>query len=331
MQRSSLTEKLSSVDGAELASAWQLIKHEAASNGTRPRIRFRCESLPAYYHSQVTSVSHNTRQFWIIETSIAALSGSHGVMPRPMYRAALEARFEYSDEAAIDFFNGFNNRYLNLFCQVENKHQIVRLKEEETFTWPTHGTHISELLAKLSGVVGESNVIPQKHFIQYTALLGFKLTCPIALRMMLEDYFEAKFEIDYFDMEHQALTPCSLTRIGRNGQNQKLGKTTLIGKVATMVGQSLKIKICPRNYLHYLEVYSDKKLTLAIDHMVKTYMGINIKYKLYMKVNSRYLPRTRLLSSASNATKLGRSAWMGSQNTSKQFVEMPLAIDPLLQ
>jgi type VI secretion system protein ImpH len=94
-----------------------------------------------------------------------------------------------------------------------------------------------------------------------------------------------------------------------------------------MVGQKLKVKICPCDYLHYLRIYNDPRMINAIDHLVCSYMGVNGKYHLLIKINSQYLPRVRLSSDHQQAFKVGISVWIASRVSEIQFVEMPLTVN----
>ena len=64
----------------------------------------------------------------------------------------------------------------------------------------------------------------------------------------------------------------------------------------------------------------------VLNDLVRSYMGVNTKYALYMKVNSQYLPRVRLSSHSDSALRIGQSAWMNNQTNRRQFVEMPLTL-----
>jgi len=324
MQESAVARLATGQFHVELDKAWQVFKHRAARSGIRPKLRFSAESLPAHYQTEVTGVSSDAQGHYVMKTPLMALSGNGGVMTRAMYRHALSAQFDLGDEAAVDFFDTFNNRYFRLYCQASLKHDLCSQVEEETFSWNRHQQSLTTMLSSLCGQHEASAAVPKSHLIQYSGLLGLKLTCPHALKQLLEDYFDAEFVIEPSGLEYQPLTACSLTKLGRGGQNRQLGMGALLGKSAPMVGQKLNIKLCPSNYRHYLNIRSDKKMIQAIEHLVRSYMGINIKYKLHMKVDSRYLPRVKLTSSADSGLKVGQSAWMNSRSNQQQYVEMPL-------
>lgn len=324
MQESAVIRLSQGTFEGQLEKAWQIFKHQAHTNGQRPAVNFSAEILPAYYKSEVSQVSSESNGAYTLKTSVASLSGNEGTMPRAMYNQALKARFEQGDEAPLDFFDTFNNRYYRLYCETKQKHELTYQMEEETFHWNRHRQSITEMLSSLAGQSGEVAPMPESHLVQYTGLLGLKLTCPLALKAMLEDYFEAQFEVERSGLEYLPLTPCSLTQLGQSGKNQQLGMGALAGKSTPMIGQKLNIKICPNDYLHYLRIRSDKKMIHAVDHMVRSYMGVNTKYALYMKVNSQYLPRLKLSGSHKSGLRIGQSAWMNNQSNSQQFVEMPL-------
>ncbi|PSV49203.1 type VI secretion system baseplate subunit TssG [Photobacterium indicum] len=326
MQESPLVRFDAMQNRSDLERVWQWFKHKADHLGVRPNVRFSVEQLPAHYHSQVTQVYADRANHYVVKTSLPGLSGSQASMPRSMYQQALVTKFDLGNEAAVEFFDTFNNRYFRLYCQAQLKHDLTSQMEEETFAWNRHQHSLTSMLASLCGVAENSEFLPQQHLVQYTGLLGLKLTCPISMKALLEDYFEAEFQIDHSELEYQPLTPCSLSKLGKSGQNTRLGMGALLGKTTPMLGQKLSIKIRPKDYRHYLAIRQDRKMIKAIDHLVRSYMGINIKYNLYMSVNSQYLPRVKLTSIAEKGVRIGQSAWMNSRENKKRYVDMPLTI-----
>ena len=324
MQESIVTRLLQGRFDGQLEKAWQIFKHHADLRDLRPNVRFSAEVLPAYYQSEVLNVEPVAGGAYSIKTSVSALSGNDNSIPNCMFKEALAASFDMGNDAPLNFLDTFNNRYYRLYCETQQKHDLTYQMEEETFQWNRHRQSMTNMLACLTGQSAEASPIAESHLIQYTGLLGLKLTCPLALKGILDDYFDAEFTIDRSELDYFPLTPCSLTQIGRQGQNQLLGLGALVGKSTPMVGQRLNIKICPNNYQHYLKIRNDKKMIQAVDHLVRSYMGVNTKYALYMKVNSQYLPRARLSSDRKQALRIGQSAWMNNQSNSQQFVEMPL-------
>ncbi|WP_028023310.1 type VI secretion system baseplate subunit TssG [Enterovibrio calviensis] len=324
MQKSSLKEWVEHPYLASLQSSWQLVKHHAQAQGVRPNIRFKAARLPAYYHSEIVSVERSMSDDWQITTSLSGLSGAKGVMPRSLYKEAIQAVFDEEDHAMADFFDSFNNRYYRLLCQTENKHNLSAQCEEETFAWASYRPSITGLLTNLHGAAGSPKGIPASHFVQYTGLIGLKVTCPETLRCMLEDYFGYPFDVERSELSYQPISQDALTQIGASGKNRALGFDALIGKKAAMVGQKLDVKIRPQNYEDYRAIGRDKRLVSAINQMVTQYIGVNLKFRLLMKVDGQYLPRLSLSETQQKGQQLGQSAWIRTQDNKMTFVEMPL-------
>ncbi|WP_087024150.1 type VI secretion system baseplate subunit TssG [Thaumasiovibrio subtropicus] len=310
---------------ADLHRAWQLIKHKAQWQGTRPKVQFKSATLPAYYPSQITETERDFAEKWSITVNLPALTGSQGVMPRLMYRDVLSAWFDEGSEAALDFFNGFNNRYYRLLSQAELKNDIAAQLEEETFAWNDLDHSITEMLANYFGAPHAESALPKQHLIQYTCLFGMKLTHPEALKTLLTDYFDYDFDVDYAPVEYQPLYQPALTQIGASGRNRQLGHDAIVGSTVAMAGHKLEVKIKPADYQEYIAIRSDKQLPDAISAMVKQFMGVDIKFAIKMRVKGSYLPKVKLSTQAETGLKLGFSAWMErDQQQTTTYVEMPL-------
>lgn len=325
MQNDTLTRLTSGVFGAELAQTWQILKHEAVLRKDKPKVRFKSETLPAFYSEQMTQLYSSSGFGWVVNSGLSGLFGNKGTMPRVMFKQVLHAHQFLSDSAPIDFFNSFNNRYFRLYCEVEQKHSVVAQIEEENFDWNSHKLPITSMLASLYGASQDHSILAKSQLIQYCGVIGMKLCCPVALKDILQDYFLTQFEVESSGIEYRSMTNCSLTRIGFNGQNQQLGMGALIGKQAALVGQKLNIKICPSSYIHCLRIRQDRNLVQAIGNIVRVYMGIDVKYSLYMKTSSQYLPKVQLTKQVLTAAKLGQTAWMGNKKQQEHFVEVPLS------
>ncbi|KXF83492.1 type VI secretion system baseplate subunit TssG [Enterovibrio coralii] len=324
MQKSALINWVEHPYLASLQRSWQLIKHHAQAQNARPNIRFKAAKLPAHYPSAVVNVTHSYGHEWEVTTSLEALSGAKGVMPRGMYKEAMQAVFHEENHALLDFFDSFNNRYYRLLCQSEIKHDIPAQREEETFSWSQYRPSITRLLSNLHGAIARESTIPDSHFVQYTGLVGLKISCPETLRLILEDYFGYPFDVERSGLTYQPITADALTRIGGSGRNRCLGFDALVGKTAVMAGQKLDVKIKPDSYQAYQAIRSDKRLIRSINEMVKQYIGVNLKFRLLMKVNGQYLPKLNLAETKEKGQQLGQSAWITTHDNKQTFVEMPL-------
>ncbi|PSW05700.1 type VI secretion system baseplate subunit TssG [Photobacterium lipolyticum] len=331
MQKYALTQLLREPYTFDLHRAMQLVKHEAATEGKRPVVSFSASLLPAYQQADIVEVRNPIAGKWEFTCDLPALSGSQGVMPRHSYNESLKELFEQGNNALVDFFNGFNNRYYRLYCQTELKNDLSAQAEEEYFSWNRHGLSLTTMLANLYGDLGNNRTLPSAHLIQYSGLLGLKLSCPHALKDLLADYFEYEFEVDYGDVDYVPLLPCSVTKLGASGQNNQLGFGALVGKSAVTAFQRLEIMIKPNNNQQFNQIRNDSQLVSAVDSFVRHYMGVDIKLKLMIKVDGKYLPGLRLTTESQTDIRLAQSTWLAPKQITKEHVVMPLKIKTRIQ
>ena len=324
MQEHALIRLLQQPYTFDLHRAMQLVKHEAAVLGKRPTVSFSASLLPAYQQADIVEVSNPVAGQWAFTCDLPALSGSQGVMPRHSYSESLKELFEQGNDALIDFLNGFNNRYYRLHCQAELKNDLVAQAEEEHFSWNRHSLSLTTMLANLNGDLGNNKTLSSDHLIQYSGLLGMKLSCPQTLKDLLADYFEYEFDVEYGDVDYVPLLPCSVTKLGKKGQNNQLGFGALVGKSAVTAFQRLEIMIKPNNNRQFNQIRNDRQLVSAIDAFVRHYMGVDLKLKLMIKVDGKFLPGLRLSTESSTDIRLAQSTWLAPKQITREHVVMPL-------
>ena len=324
MQEYALTRLLEQPYTFDLHRAMQLVKHEAATLGVRPTISFTASLLPAYQQADIVEASNPVASQWAFTCDLPALSGSQGVMPRSSYNESLKELFEQGNYALVDFLNGFNNRYYRLHCQAELKNDMAAQAEEEHFDWNRHSMSLTTMLANLNGDLGNNRTLPSGHLIQYSGLFGMKLSCPLTLKQLLIDYFEYDFDVEYGDVDYVPLLPCSVTKLGKTGQNNQLGFGALVGKSAVTAFQYLEILIKPNNNHQFNQIRDDHQLARAIEAFVRHYMGVDLKLKLMIKVDGKYLPGLRLSASSRSDIRLAQSTWLAPKQITREHVVMPL-------
>lgn len=308
----------------ELHCAMQLVKHQAAILGKRPAVTFTASLLPTYQQADIVEVRNPIAGKWTFNCDLPALSGGQGVMPRYSYSESLKALFEQGSYALVDFFNGFNNRYYRLYCQTELKNSLTAQAEEAHFSWNRHDLSLTRMLTYLYGDLNNNDRLPAANLIQYSALMGLKLSCPYALKAILCDYFGYDFDVEYGDVEYVPLLPCSVTKLGLSGQNNQLGIGALVGKSAVTAFNRLDVMIKPNNNAQFNKIRHDKKLAQAVNSFVRRYIGVDIKLKMMIKVDGEYLPGLKLTTNNKTDIRLAQSTWLAPKQAAKKHVVMPL-------
>jgi len=324
MQKYALTQLRNEPYTFDLHCAMQLVKHEAALLGKRPSVTFSASLLPTYQQADIVEVQNPIAGQWIFTSDLPALSGGQGVMPRHSYNESLKALFEQGNDALVNFFNGFNNRYYRLYCQTELKYSVTAQTEEGCFSWNNHDLSLTSMLANLYGDLNNNSNVAAMHLIQYTGLLGLKLSCPHALQALLCDYFGYNFEVVYSDVDYVPILTCSITKLGVSGQNNQLGVDALLGKSAVTAFHCLNIMLKPNNNQQFNQIKKDKQLVKTVDSFARRYIGVDIKLKMMIKVDGEYLPGLQLTTDDKTDIRLAQSTWLAPQHVAKQHVVMPL-------
>ena len=302
------------MQNTELKQIYQWIRHQAHKLDLHPKIHFNTEHLSAYYSSEVSEFYATELATWQIKSTLPALSGNKGSLPRQIYSQALDAYFNLGKKTALDFFSIFNNRYFHFYCQVEQYYDLTKQIENENFFWSYSANSVSTILSSLHGAERVKGKIDQSHLIQYTGLLGMRVNSIEGLKAILQDYFNFDVAITNTNVEYQRLTSSALTSLGKTGNNNYLGMGSLIGRSAPIISQRLQIVIYPRNYSHYLSIYQDEHIIQTMDYLIRTYVGASIKYKISININNDYLPKLQLSQEISQKIEIGKSAWLDKKS-----------------
>ena len=318
-----------------LLNAWQLFKHQAHREGRLPSLHFNATRFPTYCAGDVVQLGINEMKGPFVEVALPGFSGVSSAVPRMIYKEALEAHCINSDDAALDFFDIFDNRYYRLYCQTEQTFQLGSRLEESTFEWNQSKVSVTDLLSCLTGSQSESADLPRMHLVQYIPFLGCILAPPSFLKSMLEDYFSMPFDIQSNALEYQLISKNAQTRLGISGENQRLGLGSLLGRKIPIYGQKLKIFLFPPSYEAYLDVRQNFKMFCVLNDLVRRFIGVSVKFTFHMKVNSHYLPRVQLSANPKRAQRLGLSTWMSLNSNGavdqNEFVEMPLIVNEVVK
>lgn len=324
---------------ADLTAVLRHCRWTAAQLNRIPEIRFKAELFPAYYMSEVVQIHSDYPHQYHISSSLSAVTGQQAILPRQQMMRILSASLDLGEQAPIDFFDIFNHRYYQFYCDSQSYFEVTVQFENENYGWEKSSLTFSESLMSFIGAQNQSGGIPAFHLLQYTGLMGLKNTHPAVLQQILADYFEMPFEIEISGLEFQLITPSALTQLGTKiGQNQQLGVSAVIGKTAPLFGQVLTIRVCPESYSDAPKIQSDVNFPHVLNQLVSLSMEGRQRYRLRLKVNAKHLPRLSL----SHKSILGRSTWLASmQNDSvddandsqiedeatSAFIDLPLVVE----
>ncbi len=283
------------LDNADVTNICQIIKHYREITGINFTIEFKSSVEASYATSKVENVKFKDNRFEI-SLNYPALLGINGVMPR-MFTIRLLNDYHDGDSAGCDFLQMFENRYYTLAIASHNKYNLIRQKEEESFSRRNTQYKISDLLGTLLGVnIGfEFRYLDKRSLIRFISFLGAKSNNIATLLKLLRSYFSYDFKAQYAPLQVRKLSKSVLTKITTHEKgNNILGENIQLGSRVNMYGNFLDISIVVSDMAQYEQMNNTPNLFNAIDELITFYLGNDKAYVLNLLVNKNFLPQSKI-------------------------------------
>ncbi len=180
-----------------------------------------------------------------LTVNFMGLIGPLGVLPRHYTDFLLVHKARYKDTTAHQFFDLFNHRAISLFIKAWEKYRFyIGYERNQTrntmrYLLDLVGMGTTGLQERL--INNESGIMDEM-LVYYSGLNAQRPHSAVALTTILQDYFKIKVEILQFQGRWLRLESDQYTRLGRKGVFNKLGDSTVIGKLVW--NQQTKFRIC---------------------------------------------------------------------------------------
>ena len=309
---------------ADLSSVCQLIKHYRVITGNNYKISFHSSLTNYYSQNKINSVVYNNNSF-LISLNQPVLLGVLGTLPR-MLNNPIQNDYHSGIVASAEFIKIFESRYLELLLSANNKYNLLRQFEEESFPKiQSSNLKITDYLGNFLGLdsVSDYKHVTKQSLIRYSAILGFKQKNIGILLKLLNGYFNLNFSASYSFVQMKKLSKNVISKIGKSEQNNCLGRNIQLGDRVPMHGNDLVIKILLKSEREYKRITTDHNIFYAIHELITYYIGDRNVYRLILLVNSKYLSLP-CLSSKQKKSRLGINICLRSDQD--HFVEMPIKI-----
>jgi predicted component of type VI protein secretion system len=299
----------------------QLIKHYREVVGQDFKIDLNSSKSNYYSNFGVSSVQFNGEVF-SVNLAQRGLLGVEGTLPR-MIGEKILIDYNNFDTAGADFIGIFEQRYYALNLISKNKYNLIRQKEEESFSKRNTQYKISDLLASFTGINYHSDFkfLDKKTLIKYSAFLGGKSNNVETLLRMLKDYFKLDFIAHYAPMQNNRLSNKVLSKLSsKNKSNNILGENIQLGSKVKMYGNYIQIKIAIKDKDEYERIYAYQNIFNAIHELITYFLGDKNVYSLSLLVNKSYLSKNNFKTSK---LCLGRNICL-SNIKNDLIVEIPI-------
>jgi type VI secretion system protein ImpH len=235
------------------------------------------------------------------------LTGPLGLLPL-YYTLLLMDRVRVRDTALRDFFDIFNHRAISLFYQAWEKYRVTIEYERG------HRERFSRYLLDLiglgtPGLQGRQEVADDS-LMYYTGLLSQHPRSAIALRQILEDYFEVPVTIEQFSGAWFRLdrpSQCWLEEL--HGPSECLGFGVVVGNEVWDEQSRVRIQLGPLSLRQYLDFLPTGSAYRPLRAITRFFSGYEVDFEVQLVLKRVETPGCELGAEGDTAPLLGWVSW----------------------
>ena len=221
------------------------------------------------------------------------LAGGLGALDIPTTELIIQ-RGSRSDEALKDFLDIFNHRLVSLLYGIRKHHRVglgVTSPGED---------QISNYLFSLIGL-GTANLrgrmlVRDRSLLYYAGILAQGPRSMVGLERILSDYFQVEVKGRQFVGEWNELDESQWTTIGRSGQNQRLGRDTVV--VGTQIWNQearFEIELGPLTFGQFFGFLPTSWRFGVLCDLIKFYAQDRFNFTIRLTVDDKDIPGSRLM------------------------------------
>ena len=221
------------------------------------------------------------------------LAGGLGALDIPTTELILQRRSR-SDEALKDFLDIFNHRLVSLLYRIRKHHRVglgVTAPGEDP---------ISNYLFSLMGL-GTANLrgrmlVRDRSLLYYAGILAQSPRSMAGLERILSDYFQVQVKGRQFVGEWNELDESQWTMIGRLGQNQRLGRDTVV--LGTRIWNQearFEVELGPLTFSQFFGFLPTSWRFGVLCDLIKFYVQDRFNFTIRLTVDDKNIPGSRLM------------------------------------
>ncbi len=265
---------------------------EAVRFSASQTLKFTSSDLAKITKKNV-SASGVSRSQWQVGVNFMGLTGSQGVLPYH-YTELILKRLKIKDESLAKFLDLFNHRTISLFYQSGTKYNLPIEYERKKLNPPSFSSRDSQTQVLLSLIgLGTEKLTNRQYtndesLVFYSGLLSQQLRTASGLGQILRHHFDIPVKIEEFVGQWQELIDDVRSKLPSlqipSGQNNQLGKTTILGKRGWFAQGKIRIILGPLSKKQAQKFAPDTKALYAMNEIVKFYLGMEHEYDFIVRI-----------------------------------------------
>jgi type VI secretion system protein ImpH len=259
--------------------------------------------FPATEILDCKDISTTSKVQFEFNVAFMGLAGMFGPLPY-VYSEMLIDHIKQGDYALKDFYDIFNNRLISLFYRARKKQRLyldTNKPEESNF---------AQVLYSLNGFrspyARELIPIPKRYFLYFTNLFLRNHTSSFGLKTILQAILNIDTKIYALQGAWWSLSSSDYTLLGKSGQNQSLGHSTILGKSAWEQASGIKVTLSELIFTQYLDLLPGKKLQQLVDNICNFYTQDILFIKIHLIIKHEEIITHKL----GDDNRLGYTSWL---------------------
>ena len=236
------------------------------------------------------------------------LAGGFGPLPAAYTELILD-RLRHRDTAFRDFLDIFNHRLVSLLYRVRKAYRVG-------FDFqPPDQVHFARHCFALLGI-GTDGLrgrmgIDDRALLFYTGLLAQRPRSMAGLETFLSSYFEAPVKGMPFVGGWRALAESQVTKLGRLGQNQRLGQEVVLGSRVWDQTACFALQIGSLKLNQFRNFLPNGSGFRPLCELVRFYAGQAFQFEIELILEGSEVPESRL--GATEGPRLGWTSWLKAE------------------
>lgn len=239
----------------------------------------------------------------LMTINFLGIAGIQGPLPQP-YTDLIVERLRHKDTAFRDFLDIFNHRYASFWYRLQKKHtpglEMV----------PPERTSVGKAILDLAGLVNidiqKSLGVHTRSILHFTPLFWQRQRNAAGLQKLLRGYFKINMHLEEFKGAWCAAPQEDWSRIGKSGQHQRLGVSTLLGRRSWNQASGVSLQLTELTWQQYLTHLPGGQGHAELLSLARFYCGLVHTLQLWGSIRHQDIPASVLTGNF----KLGQTTWL---------------------
>jgi type VI secretion system protein ImpH len=273
-------------------------------------VRFGANPSTTFPASEIQELRWDEGEPPRMTVNFLGLTGPLGVLPL-YYTELVMSRLRERDTSGLDFFDIFNHRMTALFYRAWRKHRFTVAHERDTRN--AFSNYLLALIGMSTDGLQNRLAVPDESLIHYSGLLAPHPRSAMALKQLLEDYFDVPVEIEQFAGSWYPLdsqTQCSFE--DEPSPSTQLGQGAIVGDEVWDHQSVARIRLGPLTLERYRDFLPGGAANEALRALTQFFSGNEIDFEVQLILAREDVPRCELGKAGATAPVLGLLSWVRS-------------------